>query len=89
LVPDDSITTITPDELPPNWDQYPAPSILAEIGDDWAREGKTMALHVPSCIIDKAFNCILNCNHRDYERVKVLNLEPFKMDARLAGKRGM
>jgi hypothetical protein len=30
-IPDDSITVIEKNQLPPNWIDYPAPTILSEI----------------------------------------------------------
>lgn len=78
----DSITEITTDN-PPNWFKYPAPEILSEIGESWLLEGKTLALKVPSCIITTSFNYILNCNHNDFNRIKILDHREFLFDPRL------
>ncbi|MGF1670268.1 MAG: hypothetical protein ACFCU6_07455, partial [Balneolaceae bacterium] len=34
-IPDNSITELTKTHLPPNWYQFPAPTILSEIGQSW------------------------------------------------------
>lgn len=82
-IPDDSITTIEAINLPVNWTVYPAPAILSEIGEKWIKEGKTIAMKVPSCIIHSSYNYILNCRHADYSRVKLIDQKNFKFDSRL------
>ncbi|MDY0077213.1 MAG: RES family NAD+ phosphorylase [Bacteroidales bacterium] len=82
-IPDDSITEIIATNLPPNWFKYPAPEILSEIGESWISEGKTLALKVPSCIITSSFNYILNCNHKDFNRIKIFDHSEFLFDPRL------
>ena len=82
-IPDDSITEFKIRDLPENWLAYPAPSILANLGEDWVKIGKTIALKVPSCIIHTSHNYILNCRHRDFGKVKLISLDDFPFDARL------
>lgn len=82
-IPDNSITEIKPEALPKNWTAYPAPSILAKIGEEWVKEGKTMALKVPSCVIHSARNYILNCRHPDYKKMKLIAHKAFHFDSRL------
>jgi len=36
-----SVQTLTPNQLPLNWQEEPAPLSLATVGDDWVRQGKT------------------------------------------------
>ncbi len=82
-IPDDSITTIEIKSLPENWTVYPAPVVLSEIGERWIKEGKTIALKVPSCIIHSSHNYILNCRHPEYSRVRLIDQRNFKFDSRL------
>ena len=82
-IPDDSITELKVSDLPLNWSRYPAPIILAEIGNSWILKGETIALRVPSSIIHTSVNYILNCNHKDYKKVKVLEHSHFSFDPRL------
>ncbi|MFO7978506.1 MAG: RES family NAD+ phosphorylase [Bacteroidales bacterium] len=82
-IPDDSITEINAEDLPSNWYQFPAPCILAEIGQKWIDQGSTLALKVPSSIIHSANNIILNCQHADYTSVKILSQRRFYFDSRL------
>lgn len=82
-VPDDSIKTIEKEMLPSNWRNYPAPSVLSEIGEHWVFLAETVALRVPSCIIHSAYNVILNCRHIRYSDVKLMDKRNFKFDSRL------
>lgn len=82
-IPDDSITKIEIADLPENWNVYPAPVILSEIGEKWIREGNTIALKVPSCIIHSSHNYILNCRHPEYSKVRIVERKHFKFDSRL------
>ena len=80
--PDISVTEIEINKLPKNWTAYPAPTILSEMAEDWISEGKTIALKVPSCIIHSSHNFILNCNHPDYNLVKLMDQQDFHFDTR-------
>lgn len=82
-IPDDSITEITSDQLPKNWNAYPAPTILSEMGERWILKNSTLALKVPSCIIHSSHNYVLNCKHPDYLKVKLIERSDFKFDSRL------
>ena len=82
-IPTDSITEIEIKDLPSNWYDYPAPTILSEISENWIISSNSVALSVPSCIIHTAKNYILNCNHKDYKNVKILDIKNFHFDTRL------
>ena len=82
-IPGNSIKELKPKDLPSNWNQYPAPSILAEIGQEWIENNSTIALKVPSCIIETSNNYILNCNHKDYGMVRIIEQKEFHLDTRL------
>jgi RES domain-containing protein len=85
-IPDDSITELIISRLPKNWSEYPAPTKLADFGEEWIRKGDAIALKVPSCIIETSHNFVLNCNHKDFKRVKVLDHRKFHLDTRLIRK---
>jgi RES domain-containing protein len=82
-IPDESISEILINRLPGNWYDYPAPAILAEISQQWIESGKTIALKVPSCIIHSAHNYILNCNHKEFSRIRIIDIKNFHFDTRL------
>ena len=81
-IPDNSISELKIHKLPSNWTEYPAPFILAELGENWVVKGSTIALKVPSCIINSSHNFILNCRHKQFKKVKILNQSKFNFDLR-------
>ena len=84
-IPAWSITEITKNQLPGNWYDYPAPTVLSEIAETWIQQGETLALKVPSCIIHSAHNYILNCFHPEFEHVIIKTHTRFHFDPRLLG----
>lgn len=78
------VTEIEIGSLPPNWSDYPAPTILSEMAEKWIKEAQTIALKVPSCIIHSSHNYIINCRHPVYKKmVKVKEHKSFHFDLRL------
>lgn len=82
-IPNNSITKLKEEQLPKNWMDYPAPTILSEIAEKWVQKAETIALKVPSCIIHSAHNYILNCRHQAYNKVKLLEHKSFHFNSRL------
>ncbi len=87
-IPDETaIEEIPPSDLPANWRTYPAPPQLAELGSAWVKTNKTLLLRVPSAIIEKEFNILINPGHPDIKLVTVGKIEDFKFDDRLLKKK--
>ena len=83
-IPDEASRTVVPlYSLPENWRSFPAPAQLADLGTDWLRKNETLALEVPSVLIPKETNFILNPRHSEFEDVKIVEVQPFAFDARL------
>ena len=70
--------------LPSNWRVDPAPPETAAIGDEWLASGASLALSVPSVIVPREQNYLLNCEHPAFshtiEQAKRLEFSP---DSRL------
>jgi len=83
-VPNDlSATTLSIESLPPNWDASEPTHDTAEIGTDWAKRLTSAALVVPSAVIPREHNYILNPAHPDFSKLRFLSPEPFYFDDRL------
>ena len=80
---DIAIETIAIANLPSDWRAYPAPAVLAGIGEQWSRESRAPVLSVPSVVIPHERNFVLNPNHVDFMRLKINPSEPFGFDPRL------
>lgn len=83
-IPDDApVRTVDPAELPPDWMTYPAPAGLQEIGAEWARGGESLLLGVPSALVQREWNYLINPMHERAAEVKVAEVEEFAFDQRL------
>lgn len=82
-IPDDSILTLSASDLPEHWYQYPAPSVLADIGQNWIDEGRFLSLMVPSSVVHTAFNILINGHHPNINKLRLISQEPFYFDTRL------
>ena len=83
-IPDSIVSkNILISKLPKNWRDYPASSRLAKIGSDWVLSNETLLLRVPSAIVKDEFNILLNPAHGDMKRVKIVDVEKYKVDERL------
>lgn len=71
------------DALPAGWRSYPAPEALADLGTRWVGEGETALLVVPSAVIPRESNYLLNPRHPDFRSVRIGRPERFTFDRRL------
>ena len=88
LIPDSSIKSLDVPLLEAmhlNWQQIPYSYETQVIGDDFINEGTSLALKVPSVVVPGDYNLILNPNHKDYHKVKVIEVKPFSFDKRIFG----
>ena len=74
--------------LPSGWRRYPAPSALQQIGDRWVLEGRSAVLRVPSAVVPRESNFLLNPLHGDFARVALGAPAPFEFDGRLRPRAG-
>jgi RES domain-containing protein len=83
-VPDDlDILRIEIKALPKGWKTSPAPPELQRRGDAWLSAGSTPVLQVPSAVIPEELNFLLNPQHADARRLRVVSTRKFEYDARL------
>ena len=83
LIPDNSITTLTADQLPYNWDKNPPPDFLKTIGDNFIRANQYVALKIPSALMQEDSNFLLNPAHKDFDKVKIQSHRLLNVDDRL------
>ena len=56
---------------------------LQLVGDNWAKSESSAVLRVPSAVIEKESNYLLNPSHRDFGKIKIGTAEPLTLDLRL------
>jgi RES domain-containing protein len=82
-VPDNASTRVI-EALPDDWRSCPPPAALAQIGNRWAKENKTLLLKVRSAVTGEAnWNYLINPLHPQFVAVRIISHEPFRFDARL------
>ena len=69
--------------LPSNWSTSPASTDIQRIGDDWATDGASAVLRVPTSIIPLEYNFLINPVHPDFDQIKVGKAVRFPFDSRL------
>lgn len=84
--PDDLVSELDLSKLPANWRSHPAPPDLQLLGDSWAKAGTSLALRVPSAVVPRQHNYLINPEHSGLPDLKVSPPEPFDFDLRLLPK---
>lgn len=82
-IPDEVIKRINLRSLPSNWREYPARPSTMDIGANWIKKNNSAVLQVPSVIIPKESNYLLNPLHHDFKKIKIHAPEPFSLDPRI------
>ncbi len=83
-IPDDVfIEKIKVENLPDNWHEFESYNITQQLGDAWLDGMKSAVLSVPSAIIPAEQNFLLNLQHPDFQKVKLLRTEDFIFDPRI------
>jgi RES domain-containing protein len=78
-----SVDAVEPSALPAGWRDYPAPEALTRVGERWLTEARSVALLVPSAIVPRERNVLLNPRHSQFSGVRARSTEPFTFDPRL------
>ncbi len=73
--------------LPSSWRDYPAPEQLANIGTNWIKSKSSLLLDIPSAVVDKEVNTLINPLHPDMKHVSAVKVEKFSFDPRLLKKK--
>jgi RES domain-containing protein len=83
-IPEDiAVEICDPLSLTPRWQEYPYQGETQEFGTNWLIERRTCLLSVPSTHIPIERNIIINPEHADISRIRVVNQKPFSYDLRL------
>jgi len=69
--------------LPAGWNASPAPPAVQSMGDAWIRSRRSLALRVPSAIVQGSYSVLINPAHPDVGQFVVEATTPYSFDARL------
>lgn len=84
LVPDGVVAEELPVErLPPGWGGPVPPPELHRLGREWVASRRSLLLRVPSVLVPREWNVLVNPAHPDVGRLTVVPPRPFRFDARM------
>ena len=86
-IPDDllvsEITLSQLNQVNTEWFKVLHYPLTQKLGNKWVLEMKSSVLKVPSAIVDREYNYLLNPLHPEFSRIKVLDITSFNFDSRL------
>lgn len=80
-LPEDSALNIQPGKLKENWQVHI--EYTQFIGQEFLKDKRALALKVPSAIVPKEHNFLINPLHKHFKKVQVISIEPLNLDKRL------
>lgn len=83
ILDDIPIESVSIDQLPSRWRDYPGPDRLQEMGAAWLEGARTAVLSVPSAVIPGERNLLLNPAHPRFSRIQFGRPRPFGFDPRM------
>lgn len=86
ITDDIEILELSIDQLPENWDSKPPILETQYIGDDFVSQKNAAVLKVPSGIVPPEYNYLINPNHPDSAKIKVISTQRLQFDNRLKQK---
>ena len=81
-VPDASVEAMKLDVLPRNWRGLDNER-CRDVGSEWAQSLRSVALKLPSAVVDGDWNVLLNPKHPEFSKVKIGAAKPFRFDERM------
>jgi RES domain-containing protein len=82
-IPDDiTILEVNIEDLPADWDSKPPTITTQTIGDDFVLENESAVLKVPSSIVPQEYNYLINPNHPDLTKIRVISETLMTFDSR-------
>ncbi|HET8737162.1 MAG TPA: RES family NAD+ phosphorylase [Pricia sp.] len=82
--PGEILTVVRTQELGNRWQNMENRPTTQEIGSRWYIEKSSVALKVPSVLVNGEYNFVINTDHPDFDkRVALKSVEDFYWDARL------
>jgi RES domain-containing protein len=86
-VPDDITSgNISTEDLPADWNAFPHSVSTQEVGDKFVASNKFCVLRVPSSVTHGDYNLLVNPNHSEFYRIKIVDKVRFPFDERIFKK---
>ncbi len=81
-IPDALIEVVSDKSVPERFGPATAHSVTQSIGDEWLKANRSLALLVPTAIVPREHNLVLNPAHPDFPKCRWGTFEPIELDSR-------
>jgi RES domain-containing protein len=81
-IPDEMVESLDLKSLPAKW-REPNNLVCREVGSKWAASARSVALKVPSAVVEDDWNVLLNPRHPDFSKIELAAPKPFHYDERM------
>jgi len=78
-----AIEVVPVNELAEGWRNFKSYTICQQIGDKWYDEMRTPVLKAPSAVLPSSDNYIINANHPDFRKIKIVSIADLVPDERI------
>ena len=83
-IPQDlSITNIDLASLSPGWDNIRNHAVSQERASSWFLSLESPVLRVPSVVLPHSFNFVINTEHKEFKKIKIIDITPLLPDSRI------
>lgn len=77
------IKELSKEQLPKDWKNVPPSFSSQQTGHNFVLENEYAVMKVPSVVVPGDYNYLINPNHKDIKKIKIVAVEPFEFDRRL------
>jgi RES domain-containing protein len=84
FIPDDiSILKLRPTDLTTDWNAFPHPMSTQTVGDQFIAGHRYCLLQIPSVVTQGDYNILINPNHPEFSKIRIISAEKFPFDKRI------
>jgi RES domain-containing protein len=84
FIPGDvSLLKLNISDLPIDWNMFPHPASTQSIGDKFVSDNKYCVLQIPSSVTFGDYNFLINPNHPDFSKIRIMEVVDFPFDKRI------
>ena len=71
------------DQLPEKWNRTARSKTCKKLGSAWIKGNRSLLLQVPSSLVPEEKNYLINPNHNEFDKVKIVDRQEFRFDQRI------
>lgn len=82
-IPKSSLANLPMEKLPKDWDSLPPSKSTQQLGDQFCETNEALLFKVPSAVVKGDFNFLINPHHKDFNKLRIVEVIDFKFDERI------